>query len=70
MYKLQYSRLIGSIFKEPPYLKNVFFVLRDMIPPGTTFEFEYLSEFKMEIENILGHELEASIGLIYEKTRG
>ncbi len=40
-----------------------------MIPRGTTFEFEYLSEFKMEIKNILGHELEAHMGLIYEKNQ-
>jgi hypothetical protein len=38
-----------------------------MIPHGTIFEFEYLSEFEMEIKNILGHELEAHMGLIYEK---
>jgi hypothetical protein len=38
-----------------------------MIPCGTTFEFEYLGEFKMEIKNILGHESGARIGLIYEK---
>jgi hypothetical protein len=32
-----------------------------MIPPGTTFEFEYLGEFEMEIKNILGHESGAPI---------
>jgi hypothetical protein len=34
---------------------------------GTTFEFEYLSEFKMEIKNIFGHESGAHMGLIHEK---
>jgi hypothetical protein len=38
-----------------------------MIPRGTTFEFEYLSEFEMEIKNILGHELGAHMRLIHEK---
>jgi hypothetical protein len=40
-----------------------------MIPRGTTFEFEYLGEFKMEIKNknILGHESGAHMGLIHEK---
>jgi hypothetical protein len=27
-----------------------------MITRGTTFEFEYLGKFEMEIKNILGHE--------------
>jgi hypothetical protein len=33
-----------------------FFVLRGMIPCGTTFEFEYLGEVEIEIKNILEHE--------------
>jgi hypothetical protein len=41
-----------------------------MIPHGTTFEFEYLSQFEMEIENILGLESGAHMGLIHEKNRG
>ncbi len=41
-----------------------------MIPRRTTFEFEYLREFEMEIKNILGHELGAHMRLIHEKTRG
>jgi hypothetical protein len=41
-----------------------------MIPRRTTFEFEYLSEFKMDIKNILGHESGAHIRLIHEKNRG
>jgi hypothetical protein len=54
MYKLLYSRLMESMLKEPPILKW-FFVLRGMIPRRTTFKFEYLDEFEMEIKNILGH---------------
>jgi hypothetical protein len=69
MYKLHYPRLIVSMRKEPPILK-MFFVLRGMIPRGTTLEFEYLGEFEMEIKNILGHESGAHMGLIHEKTRG
>jgi hypothetical protein len=34
---------------------------------GTTFEFEYLGEFKMDIKNILGHESAAHMGLIHEE---
>ncbi len=42
-----------------------------MIPRGTTFEFEYLGEFEMEIKNILVHESGAHMGLIHgKKTRG
>jgi hypothetical protein len=40
-----------------------------MIPRGTTFEFEYLGEFKIEIKNNLEHESGAHIGLIHEKNR-
>ncbi len=68
MYKLHYPRLIVSTLKEPPILK-MFFVVRGMIPCGTTFEFEYLGEFKMDIKNILGHESGAHMGLIHEKKR-
>jgi hypothetical protein len=38
-----------------------------MIPRRTTFEFEYLGEFEIEIKNILEHESGAHIGLIREK---
>jgi hypothetical protein len=38
-----------------------------MIPRGTTFEFEYLGEFKMDIKNILRHESAAHMGLIHEE---
>jgi hypothetical protein len=38
-----------------------------MIPRGTTFKFEYLGEFKMDIENILGHKSAAHMGLIHEE---
>jgi hypothetical protein len=38
-----------------------------MIPHGTTFKFEYLGEFKMDTENILGHESAAHMGLIHEE---
>jgi hypothetical protein len=41
-----------------------------MIPRRTTFEFEYLGEFEIEIKNILEHESGAHKGLILEKTRG
>ncbi len=41
-----------------------------MIPRGTTFEFEYLGEFEIEIKNILEHESGSHMGLIQEKTRG
>ncbi len=40
-----------------------------MIPRGTTFELEYLSEFEMEIKNILGYELGAHMRLIHEKNQ-
>jgi hypothetical protein len=40
-----------------------------MIPRGTTFEFEYLSEFEKEIKNILEHESGAHMGLIHEKNQ-
>ncbi len=40
-----------------------------MIPRGTTFEFEYLDEFKMDIKNILGNESAAHMGLIHEEKR-
>ncbi len=52
----------------PPILKMVF-VLQGMIPRGTTFEFEYLSEFEIEIKNILEHESGAHMGLIHEKNQ-
>jgi hypothetical protein len=68
MYKLHYPRLIVSMLKEPPNLK-MFFVLRGMIPRGTTFEFKYLGEFEMEIKNILGHELGTHMRLIHEKNQ-
>jgi hypothetical protein len=38
-----------------------------MIPRGTTFKFEYLGEFELEIKNILGHESGVAMGLIQEK---
>jgi hypothetical protein len=41
-----------------------------MIPHGTTFKFEDLGEFKMDIKNILGDESGAHMGLIHEKNRG
>jgi hypothetical protein len=40
-----------------------------MIPRGTTFEFEYLGEFEIEIKNILEHESGAHMGLIHEKNQ-
>jgi hypothetical protein len=40
-----------------------------MIPRGTTFEFEYLGEFKIKIKNILGNELGAHMRLIHEKNQ-
>jgi hypothetical protein len=40
-----------------------------MIPRGTTFEFEYLSELEMKIKNILGHELGAHMRLIHKKNQ-
>jgi hypothetical protein len=40
-----------------------------MTPRGTTFEFEYLGEFEIEIRNILGHELGAHMRLIHEKSQ-
>jgi hypothetical protein len=69
MYKLHYPRLIVAMFKEPPILK-FFFVLQGMIPGGTTFKFEFLGEFKVEIKNILEHESGAHMGLIHEKNQG
>jgi hypothetical protein len=41
-----------------------------MIPRGTTFEFEYLGEVKMNINNILGNESAAHMGLIHEENGG
>jgi hypothetical protein len=38
-----------------------------MIPRRTTFEFEYLGEFEIEIKNILKCESGAHMGLIHEK---
>jgi hypothetical protein len=38
-----------------------------MIPRGTTFKFEYLGEFKIDIKNILGYESAAHMGLIHEE---
>jgi hypothetical protein len=40
-----------------------------MIPRGTTFEFEYLGEFEMEIKNMLEPESGAHMGLIHEKNQ-
>ncbi len=40
-----------------------------MIPRGTTFEFEYLGEFEIEINTILEHESGAHMGLIHEKNQ-
>jgi hypothetical protein len=40
-----------------------------MIPRGTTFEFEYLGGFEIEIKNILEHESGAHMGLIHEKNQ-
>jgi hypothetical protein len=40
-----------------------------MIPRGTTFEFEYLGEFEIEIKNISVHESGAHMGLIHEKNQ-
>jgi hypothetical protein len=40
-----------------------------MIPHGTTFEFEYLGEFEIEIKNISMHESGAHMGLIHEKNQ-
>jgi hypothetical protein len=40
-----------------------------MIPCGTTFEFEYLGEFEIEIKTILEHESRAQMGLIHEKNQ-
>ncbi len=40
-----------------------------MIPHGTTFEFEYLGKFEIEIKNILEHESGAHMGLIHEKNQ-
>jgi hypothetical protein len=54
------------MLKEPAILK-FFSFLRGMIPRGSTFKFEYLGEFEMEIKNILGHESGAHMGLIHEK---
>jgi hypothetical protein len=50
IYKLHYPRLIVSMLKEPPILKIV------LCSAGydTTFEFEYLGEFEIEIKNIFG----------------
>jgi hypothetical protein len=56
------------MLKESPILK-MFFVLQGMIPRRTTFEFDYLGEFEMEIKNILGQELGAHMRLIHEKNQ-
>jgi hypothetical protein len=40
-----------------------------MIPCGTTFEFEYLGEFEIEIKNILERDSGAHMGLIHEKNQ-
>jgi hypothetical protein len=50
MYKLHYPRLIVSMLKEPPILK-MFFCSAGY---DTTFEFEYLGEFEMEIKKYFG----------------
>ncbi len=56
------------MLKEPPILKMIF-CSAGMIPRGTTFEFEYLGEFEIEIKNILEHESGAHVGLIHEKNQ-
>ncbi len=56
------------MIKEPPILK-MFFCSAGYDTRGTTFEFEYLGEFEMEIKNILGHELGAHMRLIHEKNQ-
>ncbi len=56
------------MLKEHLILKMFFFPW-SMIALGTTFEFEYLGEFEMEIKNILGHESGAHMGLIFEETK-
>jgi hypothetical protein len=40
-----------------------------MIPRGITFKFEFLSEFEIEIKNILELESGAHIRLIHEKNQ-
>jgi hypothetical protein len=70
MYKLHYPRLIVSMLKKPPILKLVLCSAGySMIPRGTTFEFEYLGECKIEIKNILEHESGVHMGLIHEKNQ-
>ncbi len=56
MYKLHYPSLIVYMLKETPILKMVF-VLRGMVPRGTTFEFEYLGEFQIEIKIVWSEEI-------------
>jgi hypothetical protein len=68
MCKLHYPRLTVSMLKEPPILK-MFFCSSRYVPHGTTFEFEHLGEFKIEIKNILEHESGAHMGLIHEKNQ-
>jgi hypothetical protein len=45
----------------------MFFVLRDLIPYGKPFKFEYLREFEPEFRIILGFESGVQMGLIHEK---
>ncbi len=40
-----------------------------MIPHGTTFKFEHLGKFEIEIKNILEHESGAHMGSIHEKNQ-
>ncbi len=68
MYKLHYPRLIVSCLKSLLSWKW-FFVLRGMIPRRTSFEFEYLGEFEIEIKNILEHESRVHMGLIHLKNQ-
>ncbi len=48
----------------------MFFVLQGLILRRTTFKFEYLREFVLEFENVLGYESGGHMGSIHEKTRG
>jgi hypothetical protein len=55
MHKLHYPRPIVSMLKESRILKMVF-CSAGYDTRRTTFEFEYLGKFKIEIKNILEHE--------------
>jgi hypothetical protein len=48
---------------------NFLFVLRGLIPRGTTFEFEYFREIETEFKNILGYQSGVHMGLIHEKNQ-